>query len=76
MMRELKLRRTGALSNAGRIEALMRHMQYGDEKIQEVLATLTTRSKPQNDDWLEEAGLDQKSLWGGAPLPPFGGEGG
>lgn len=59
-MRELKLRRTGALSNAGRIEALMRHMQYGDEKIQEVLATLSTRCKPQTDDWLEEAGLDKK----------------
>lgn len=32
MMRELKLRRTGALSNAGRIEALMRHSASTTQK--------------------------------------------
>ena len=60
-MLEFKLKRTGPITNAGKIEALMKHMQYPPEKIQEVLASLNTKTKEENnDDMLEEKILAKK----------------
>lgn len=62
MLRELKLKRTGALTNAARIEMLMRHMEYSKEKIEEVLATLTVRNsnKGDPDEAVESELLEKK----------------
>lgn len=61
-MRELKLKRTGSMTIAIRIEMLMRHMQYSKEKIQEVLATLTVRksNKEDRDEEIEWGLLEKK----------------
>lgn len=48
------------MSNAAKIEALMKSMQYSAEKIAEVLATLSTRKKVQSDDTIEETLLAKK----------------
>lgn len=49
------------MSNANKIEALMKHMQYTPERIAEVLATLTQRkSKAESDDTIEESLLQKK----------------
>lgn len=60
MMRELKLRRTGAMTNASRIESIMKHMQYSNEKIQEVLATLKNNKKGDEDENAESVLLEKK----------------
>lgn len=48
------------MSNAAKIEALMKSMQYSAEKIAEVLATLSTKKKVQSDDTIEESILAKK----------------
>ena len=59
-MRELKLRRTGAMTNASRIESIMKHMEYSKEKIQEVLATLKNNNKGDADEKAESEMLQKK----------------
>lgn len=61
MMRELSIRRTGALTNAAKVEALMKHMQYSADQISAVLATLKRSAlKADHDEQAESVLLAKK----------------
>lgn len=59
-MRELGIRRTGCLTNSSRVEAIMKHLQYTAEQIQNVLKSLTVRKKADKEECLEEELLQKR----------------